>query len=333
MLFLIRTLDMVGGGYVFELEVKDSWHMQFVHLINATDDHINPFMYPDTNPSNNRFAYVPTAWTIPMEYQGSIAAYLLVMVVSRIEFYWIRCVILAGMALYSLHRGAWWTSGFVVGMLLADYQLGQQSTGSKPTTKHKRVSVGMRKVCYVIMFCIGFYLAGIPPQSVPFDDDPKPKVGYEIFYKFYPPHYLFGLQEAVRWYWYWSAIFIIVSTSQLPFLRSVLDTRLCQWLGKLSYSLYLIHPAVISALGKPMQHLISNVTENKAVMCLIEFSTMTPLIFILSGVIERYIDRPSVIFAKMVEQYLWREQPLEQEEFPLASRDVEQWGCSPNSCI
>jgi peptidoglycan/LPS O-acetylase OafA/YrhL len=316
-------VDMTREGYVYDFEVKDSWHMQFVHLLNATDDHINPFMYPETNPAHNRFAYIPVSWTIPLEYQGSIAVYLLVMIVSRIEFFWTRSVILAGMALYSLHRGAWWTSSFVVGMLLADYQLGQQSTESKPTAKDNRVFAVMYKVCWFTIFCMGFYLAGMPPDHVLFDFDPKPKPGYEILYRFYPPYYMFRLYEPIRWYWYWSGTFTVVSVSQIPWLRSALDSRLCQWLGKLSYSLYLVHFAIIASLSPPLQDLISKVTKDKGVLSLLEFITLAPLIFILSGVVERYIDQPSVRFAKKIEQYLCRERPLKQEEFPLASRDVE----------
>ena len=323
MLCLIRTVDMKRDGYVYDFEVKDSWHMQFVHLVNATDDHINPFMYPDYNPSHNRYAYIPPSWTIPLEYQGSIAAYLLVMILSRVEFYKVRCAILAGMAIYSLHRGAWWTSNFVVGMLLADYQLGRQSTGSKPTTRDNRVLVVLHNICYVVMFCIGFYLAGLPPDHIEYDFDPKPKPGYETLYKFYPPFYAFRIQDKTRWYWYWSGTFTVLSISQLSWMRFVLDTKFCQWLGKLSFSLYLIHASIIAALSTPLQDLITKMTENKAVLCLLEFITLTPLIFIVSGVVERYVDRPSVRFAKKVEQYLWRERPLEQEELPLASRDVE----------
>lgn len=327
MLIMIRTLDMARDGYVYESEVMDSWHNQFIHLLNATDDHINPFMYPDTNPSHNRFAYIPPSWTIPMEYQGSIAVYLLIMIVSRIEFFWTRSVILGGMAFYSLHRGAWWTSGFVVGMLLADYQLGQQITTSKSTIgKDRNIFRVVHTVFYVLVFCMGFYLAGIPPDHVLFDWDPKPKPGYEIFYKLYPPYYLFRIGEPVRWYWYWSGTFTVVSISQLPLLRAVLDTRFCQWLGKLSFSLYLVHSAIIAALGTPLQGMIATVTENKGIQCMVEFAVLAPIIFILSGVVERYIDQPSVRLAKRIEQYLWRERPAAQEELSLASRDVEMVG-------
>ena len=325
MLFLIRTVDMVTEGYVYETEVKDSWTMQFVHLVNATDDHLSPFMYPDTNPAANRYAYLPPSWTIPVEYQGSIAAYLLVMVVARIEFFHTRCIILGGMALYSLHRGAWWTSNFVVGMLLADCQLEKQGKGSKPTKKDNRVSTVVSNVCYIIMFCCSLYLAGIPPNHAALDFNSKPKPGYEFFYHIYPPFYMFRMKDETRWYWYWSGTFTVVSISQLSWLRSALDTRFCQWLGKLSFSLYLIHAAVIAALTKPLQSLISSLTASTGILCLVDFCIMAPLIFILSGVVEKYVDQPSVRFAKKVEKYLWRERPpLEQEEFPRASsRDVE----------
>jgi peptidoglycan/LPS O-acetylase OafA/YrhL len=322
MLCLIRTVDMVRDGYAYDSEVKDSWHMQFVHLVNATDDHINPFMYPDTNPSHNRYAYLPPSWTIPLEYQGSIAIYLLVMVVSRIELFQTRFVILAGMALYSLHRGAWWISNFVGGMILADYELEQASKRNRPTAKDHRVFGSMYNVCCFITFCVGFYLGGMPPDFDLYDFDPKPKPGYEIFYQLYPPHFMFRMKDPVRWYWYWSGTFTVVSISQLPWMRLILDTKLCQWLGKLSFSLYLVHAAVIGALSTPLQAAISNVTEHKGVLCLFEFSIITPLVFILSGVVERYIDQPSVRLAKKVEQYLWQELPEQDVEIYDHASDV-----------
>lgn len=323
MLVLIKTVDMVRDEYIYSNEMKDSWFMQLVHLIIATDNHINPFMYPEHNPSNNRFAYIPASWTIPLEYHGSILSYLMVMVVSRIEIFRIRCIIIAGMAFYSLHRGSWWNSNFMVGMLLADFMLEQQSKEGNSTVRHNRVLTGIHKVCFYILFGCGFYLAGLPPTHAIYNMDPKPKPGYEFLYKLYPPQYLFQMAEDSRWYWYWSGTLTVVSISQIPRIRSVLETRLCQWLGKLSFSLYLVHGAVISALMSPLRTLISHVTENRGILCILEFSILAPLIFVLSGIVEKYIDQTSIKFAKKVEQYLWQEQPLRQEECPLASRDVE----------
>lgn len=322
MLFVIRSIDMVRDGYVYDLELQDSWYMQFVHLANATDDHITPFMYPETNPTQNRYAYVPTSWTIPLEYYGSIVVYLLIMVVSRVEIFWTRHVILAGMATYALHRGSWWTSNFIVGMLLADYVLEQESRSTSIVRGYRNMKL-VRNLCFIILFGCGFYLAGLPPASAPFEFDVKPKPGYEIFYKYYPSYWIVRMTDQTRWYWYWSGTFTVVSISQLPWIQSVLNTRFCQWLGKISFSLYLIHAAVLSALSTPLQNIITTVTGHKGVLCLLEFTIMTPLIVILSGVLERYIDRPSVKFAKRVESYLWRKQLVEKEEVHFISRDLE----------
>ncbi len=324
MLFLIRIFDMERDGYIYSPEVMSSWYKQFVHLFTAIDDHLNPFMDPAHNPASNRFAYIPPSWTIPIEYQASIVIYVLVMILSRTELFRTRCIILGGMALYSLHRGAWWTSNFIVGMLLADCILEQQSRASKSTARGNKTHGITRNACFFMLFGFGFYLAGIPPEHLMSDLEPKPKPGYDIFYKLYPSSYIFQGTEEARWWWYWSGTFTVISISQLSSIRTILNTKFCQWLGKLSFSLYLIHAAVIGALITPLDNFISPITTNKALLALSNFCILAPIIFALSGVVEKYIDRPSVRFAKKVETYLWFEQPLRplgEEEIPLTPRD------------
>ena len=41
--------------------------------------------------------------------------------------------------------------------------------------------------------------------------------------------------------------------------------------------------------------------ENKAVLCLFQFVVQTPIIVVLSTLVERYIDRPSINFARWIE--------------------------------
>ena len=321
--FLIRWVDMTDG-FLYPEEVKDTWMQQLVHLGNATDGHINPFVYKDNYVTNNRYAYVPTSWTIPMEYYGSIVCYLMVMIVSRIDAFRIRCIFTGGTALYALHRGSWWTSNFLVGMLIADYTIDQRSRTNVNSSKRDVQSLQtiLHNAIFSTLCLVGFYLAGMPPQFQQFDFNPKPKPGYEFLYKLFPPWILFEHDEESRWYWYWSGNLTFFGISQVSWLRAIFGSRVCQWLGKLSFSLYLVHAAVIAMLSRPLQSLAAKLWDHKGFICFFEFSIETPLIFVLSGVVERYIDQRSVRFAKWLEEQCFREreQSLEMPELlPLAS--------------
>lgn len=297
--FLIRFVDM-SDGFLFPDERKQTLGLQIQHFVNATDEHFNPFAYKDNYRPVNRYGYVPTSWTIPMEYYGSLVCYLMVLAVSRVEMYLTRCLILSIAALYSVHRGSWWTSNFLSGMLIADWMIERKS---RPSLSG-RLSPGRRTIhdgFFFILVLFATYLSGAPPKILPYDFNPVPRVGYEWLYKTCPSFVWFRFDEKIRWWWYLSGNFTVFGISQVSWLRATFSSRFCQWLGKLSFSLYLVHALVISALSRPLEGLFKHLTETEGLLCLLQFSVQTPLIIMLSAVVERYIDRPSISFARWLE--------------------------------
>lgn len=333
-LLLIRLIDM-SDGFLYPTERKDTFYLQFKHFVNSTDEHFNPFAYKDNtakneNDHNNRYAYVPTSWTIPMEYYGSLVCYLMVLAISRVDVFLTRCFILSSMALYSAHRGSWWSSNFLIGMLIADWMIERKDNKGTNNLNEKSHGgrLGRRIIhdgSFFILFLFGTYLSGAPPKVISYDFNPVPRVGYEWLYKITPPFMMFRFLEPVRWWWYWVGNLTVLGISQVSWLRAIFDTKFCQWLGKLSFALYLVHALVISILSAPLNSLfVSLRVENKAVLCLLQFVVQTPCIVMLSTVVERYVDRPSINFARWIEGKAFT--PKRSVELELGARSEARDG-------
>ena len=229
------------------------------------------------------------------------------MIVSRMERYLYRSIVIIGMCVYALHRGSWWTSNFLFGMWLADHTLEQKSKINTKASGRK----GFLLILYLAIFVFGFYLAGMPPDVIAFDFTPVPKVGYMWLYKLYPPMALVQIPEQARWYWYWSGNLTFLGVAKVPKLQKIFNTKFCQWLGKISFSMYLVHAIIISILGKPLQGFIKGFTDHKGIICLFEFVLTVPVVIVLSGLVERYMDQPSVRFAKWLEGRAFQRQDLD----------------------
>ena len=208
------------------------------------------------------------------------------------------------MALYSAHRGSWWSSNFLIGMLIADWTIERKGNKASNNLNEKASGsqLGRRIIhdgSFFLLLLFGTYLSGAPPKVINYDFNPVPRVGYEWLYKITPPFMIFRFLEPVRWWWYWVGNLTVLSISQVSWLRAIFNTKFCQWLGKLSFALYLVHAIVISIFSAPINSIfVSLGVENKAVLCLFQFVVQTPIIVVLSTLVERYIDRPSINFAE-----------------------------------
>jgi peptidoglycan/LPS O-acetylase OafA/YrhL len=70
---------------------------------------------------------VPTLWTLPMEFRGSIVVFILVLALSRARPP-MRMLTLLAISWYSMFHGRWDTFLFVVGIVLAELRLIRQES-------------------------------------------------------------------------------------------------------------------------------------------------------------------------------------------------------------
>lgn len=187
------------------------------------------------------FTYNFHSWSIPVEFRGSIVIYTSLMAFSRCtQAARLWCQV--GLIYYFMYiADGWFCALFVAGMVLCELDL-LAASGNLPRflTKLERFKTPI----YYILFIISVYFGGVPSHSM------------DITVLRNSPgwHYLSYLKpQAVfdyKWFFlFWAATFLVASIPRIPWLKSFFETRFCQYLGRISFSLYLVHGPVIWTLG------------------------------------------------------------------------------------
>ncbi|WPG97471.1 acyltransferase 3 [Acrodontium crateriforme] len=190
-----------------------------------------------TNPwswSRRNMLYGPHLWTIPVSFQGSLVVFLTCLGLARTKTY-LRSGFLVIYILLTEMHGRWDIAPFIGGVLLCELDLSAAST----TTD---VSMSPIWSWRARMFNIALLILGLYVGSFPrFNGHGNSCVpGYQLFC------------DITADYRYWhgiSALVVLLALSREPGLRFPLETSLVQYLGKISFSLYIIHEPFIHIVG------------------------------------------------------------------------------------
>jgi peptidoglycan/LPS O-acetylase OafA/YrhL len=200
---------------------------------------------------------VPDFWTIPVEIRGSMKTYLTLLALSnaretaRLSIIGLLCV------------RSWWNGtpefmAFFAGVLLAELDasafLKQHeiwnhlpvscrnywgSSGSK--TSLMRLST-LAKYC---VFGVGIYLVCLP---IRIQSDGSIDANFPpdwFFLDLFPPLPWWSTETTMRTWHTFGAILVVGSMRVSPRLRAPFETRVAQFLGRISFSLYLCHQTVL----------------------------------------------------------------------------------------
>jgi peptidoglycan/LPS O-acetylase OafA/YrhL len=188
------------------------------------------------------FSYNFHTWTIPLELRGSIMVYTTVPIFATLSKN-SRLLYQAGLAFFLLVIvDCWWASCFVAGMLLCDLDLlaqaNQLPSFFTPLEKHK-------KTIFTIFFIIGLYLGGVTTYTDDKDDVRKSPGWYYL--SFLVPA---TITNPKSFFLTIAGVLIVASVSHLSWLRKTFELPFMQYLGRISYCLYLVHGPVLEAVGE-----------------------------------------------------------------------------------
>ncbi|KAF8846425.1 hypothetical protein BDZ45DRAFT_609014 [Acephala macrosclerotiorum] len=269
---------------------------QFERLVNFFD-------------TNNYFpGSIPPLYTLPVEFRGSMMVFLCVLGVSRLRP-WTRMGVLACICWYGLYHGAWETFLFLAGVILAEMRLIREDSNSKDTIadlfrnpKHLRYSRYAINVFWVLLLVTGLYIGSIPvTQSLS-------APGYSVLASLAPTSFQQSDHfRALFWCSIGSAL-LILSLENFPPLQYPFATRLVQYLGNISFSLYILHIPVIHTVGRSIATGWIKWAEVQGLDgswgWMIGGFAMTPLLFWVADVQWRLVDEGSVKFARWMERKL-----------------------------
>ena len=317
---LVTFFEMLSTrfGYApplnFYFEPAETFCAQFLNWVAETNRLVNPaynwkramqgFI---THPK-----YDAVIWTIPLEFYGSLVCYALLFLLALVPGNKIRMVFVAGFAVISMMLGSWNLSCFSSGMLIADFNLSQDSHHSilslpKPP-RHQKL--------WLAIFTAAFYVAGFPSLGYGSTAASKPMPGFETLFALTPTSP--NLEEPARFMWSLSGAGLLLSISQVPKLKKVFETDFCQYIGRISFSLYLVHEFCLVLFGLAFQAFLlriaglkedgaeGSVAANGGLMyctvCGVWFLWFTVAAFAIAAQVEKWVDVPSVRFARWLEE-------------------------------
>lgn len=139
----------------------------------------------------------------------------------------------------------------------------------------------------------------------------------------YGPHESWGYMTISSWVspWYgdhllspYGAILMVLVLDHTPFLQTLFTNRFSQYMGKISYSLYLIHGPLLWSLGLRLAHFtIDNITGGETngryfAGMMLAFFFWWPIAIYLSDLTVRHIDDNCVWLAKWVYEKLCKKE-------------------------
>jgi hypothetical protein len=210
----------------------------------------------------------------------------------------------------------WYCALFVMGLLLCDIDL-LASKGQLPKIFNRLRP--LESWIYYVLILSSLYLGGVPSITNELSHLRKEPGWYLL--SFLKPQAVWDF----RWFFrFWAATFAMVAIPRLPWLRSFFETSFCQYLGRISFGLYLVHGPVLWTIGDRVYAAVGRLRVNQPAVVggwinlfpfpnwgifgleinyLIPHLILLPFTLWCAELVTKLIDDPSVKFARWLLNY------------------------------
>lgn len=282
--------------------------------------------------------YDPHLWTIPIEMSNSMLLFVTILGVSRMKVY-LRLLSVSAIAIYCLKCQHWASFEFLVGMVLAEVGLIQDAhraraaaqkeaalssggaealeSGEMATEKaaligeggtsgrRRRTAVIVFKTFLVINLIFAMFTAGWPNVHA----DKTPGIAF-LWRNTMNPFFQTG-GDLVSFPWYaLGAVQVVLALQQIQCLQNLFVTPFAQYMGNISYAIYVCHGPVLDVFAHRWMPYIWAIVGGRddarmwgrLFAWFFGLLAMSVPTFIASDIFWRTIDVKSVEFAKWLEE-------------------------------
>ncbi|KAF2973483.1 hypothetical protein GQX73_g39 [Xylaria multiplex] len=213
-------------------------------------------------PYNIAWVYSDSLWTLPIEFKSSLVVFSMLLALSRCTTR-ARVLITLCVACYSFWYVHWGEFLFVGGMLIVESNLRCQRLVSM---REPRLDEGedddlevrpnrslwlrvlksqaLRRCCSIVAFLTALFILSMPKH----DRRAADSYGFKTLIWLIPTH--FSAMGAGDSFWQpLAAVFLVLLIDSAQLLQRIFTTRLAQYLGRVSFALYLVHMFILHSLG------------------------------------------------------------------------------------
>ena len=271
---------------------------------------ISDIFRPQNYPGGYNPPYDTNLWTIDVEFHGSLVIFITLLGVAKVRqnFRLLILICIPLWLLYYLHTHLFL---FMSGVLLCELHYMReerlQATQSTPrsaeprfleTTLPQLYCPRVNFAFWIINFVVSLYVLTMPLVT----EGAAASPGYKTLTSWIPASYRQPFVEDQFWI-HLAAVHLIWTIDNAPIFQSVFTTRFAQYLGKIGFSLYLIHGTFLYTIGYRLSgrmHAWTGVDTGFRYSggVFLTGCVMYPLLFWASDVVYRHVDLKSVSFAR-----------------------------------
>jgi peptidoglycan/LPS O-acetylase OafA/YrhL len=258
--------------------------------------------------------YDPNLWTLPIEFDYSLVVLLCSAAFLRLHPL-IRLCLSFCLVIYCSYLAYWTAFLFISGMFLCDLNNHLEENGSTLVLEGSVDDIDLEsnskpepgiliKIFWTTLLILDLYVMSIPEYG----RGAKNSTGYETLVIMVPPKYA---QVPDHFWMSISAALLVLIINRAPHLQAIFTNRLSQYLGRISYGLYLVHGPLLWSLGRATAKVAVTYTgqETDAQYGLGIFLSACityPVIILAAHLATHYVDMKSVQLGRwLYEKLLW----------------------------
>ncbi|KAK1754541.1 acyltransferase 3 [Echria macrotheca] len=244
-------------------------------------------------------------WTIPVEFRCSMLLFLSLLGTASLRPT-VRLLVVVFLATFCYFHGRWDMLLFYAGMFLAEVDnmlllllpvvvVPFPRAASSSFAGADDDDDADKK--WIPISLVGLYLMSQPDQGS--DATPGWVRLSELIPEWWPG------DDRHRYFQCFGAVVFVGAVGRSPAWRRILNSGAVQYLGRISYAMYLMHGPVMHTLGYAVQWAVWTVVGTDGLAYNLGFAVsaliIIPLVVCISDIFWRAVDAPTVRFAKWVE--------------------------------
>ncbi|KIM96588.1 hypothetical protein OIDMADRAFT_170325 [Oidiodendron maius Zn] len=239
-------------------------------------------------------------WTIGLQFRCSMVVFLALIGLANTRKH-ARQTILALLFVYCMFSGRWDVALYLSGIFMAGTEAGIKDISAHtviPSLDLEKGSLSSAAVRFRsrISWCV-ILLAGLYLSSYPRARDGIGAPGYRVLYDINPS------------YFYWQgngAIFLIWSLISSKTAQGLFNYSFPQYLGDISFSLYIVHEPLLHVLGYRMVNFAWRITGKEQVLqyqlgFFMALLLMSPILLLTADIFHRIVDEPCADLGRWLE--------------------------------
>jgi peptidoglycan/LPS O-acetylase OafA/YrhL len=249
------------------------------------------------NPFAGRHEFEENTWTIPAEYKGSLLVFLTTAGLAGRSKLMRRACICAGFA-YWFWYGYWDYMQFLAGIGIADLRASRPDDGKRTRN--------VRNI-HTLLILVAVYLLSMPE----YDEGGANTPGYMTLANYLTPEWWKSHWGPGRWWPTIGAIMLIATLDQVgpdSVFQQVFTSNFAQFLGDISFSLYLLHGITLYSVGVRVVNMCTSILGGEepfwyVVSLILSLGIVLPFLFWISRLFTDAVDQGAVNLAKRMAQW------------------------------